>query len=157
MKKIFVLALLLTMFWGNAANCEQVQYVDITSWNNCLASRINEDRIAYGVAPIRVDSQLSLAAKLKAEDMVRNGYFAHTSPQGLTPWHWFTQVEYRYDYAGENLALGFSTANGTHYAFMRSPSHRANILNKKYCDIGIYTTYTLEGKVLVVEEFGCRR
>src|SRR3989338_8766355 len=29
------------------------------------------------------------SARMKAEDMANKGYFAHTSPEGLSPWHWF--------------------------------------------------------------------
>ena len=48
---------------------------------------------------------LQEAAEKKAQDMIENNYFAHTSPQGKTPWHWVEESGYDYRYAGENLAI----------------------------------------------------
>jgi uncharacterized protein YkwD len=45
---------------------------------------------------------------MKANDMATLSYFAHTSPSGLTPWHWFAKANYVFSYAGENLAIDFS-------------------------------------------------
>ena len=48
---------------------------------------------------------LSAADDEKADDMAAKSYFAHTSPEGIDPWHWFAQVGYKFTYAGENLAV----------------------------------------------------
>ena len=80
---------------------------------------------------------LDKAAQLKAEDMAVKGYFAHTSPEGKTPWYWFDQVGYRYTYAGENLAVNFFETEDVANAWMNSPTHRANIVKKDYTEIGI--------------------
>lgn len=101
-----------------------------------LLKEMNEDRMEFNLPPLRREPDLDRIARLKAEDMVRNSYFSHTSPQGLNPWHWFTQGNYEYVYAGENLALDFKTAAGAQEAWMASPKHRSNILNKNYEDIG---------------------
>jgi len=64
------------------------------------------------------------------------GYFAHTSPEGKTPWYWIEQVGYQYQYAGENLAINFSDSEDVVKAWMESASHRANITKDKYTEIG---------------------
>jgi hypothetical protein len=76
--------------------------------------------------------------------MVDNDYFAHTSPQDVDPWHWLEEVEYQYKYAGENLAMDFSSAAAVHKAWMKSESHKDNILSSKYTEIGVAV---LEGTI----------
>ena len=93
----------------------------------------------------------------KANDMVANNYFAHTSPSGLTPWYWFEQVGYGFTYAGENLAVNFSDSQDVTNAWMNSAEHRANILNANFTQIGIATatgTYNGAPATYVVEDFG---
>jgi uncharacterized protein YkwD len=69
--------------------------------------------------------------------MLSNGYFEHTSPTGITPWYWFRQAGYNYQYAGENLAMDFFETKDVFTAWMNSPGHRANILNPNFKEIGV--------------------
>jgi hypothetical protein len=117
----------------------------------------NAARNANNLPPLKSNYELDLAAQEKLDDMIKNGYFAHTSPSGVTPWYWFKDVGYSYTTAGENLALGYSTAQATVQAWMNSPSHRANLLNTKYEEIGVAVgKASLNGidGVLVVQTFG---
>jgi hypothetical protein len=89
--------------------------------------------------------------------MVKNNYFAHTSPAGISPWYWFVNVGYNFTAAGENLAVDFSDSADVTSAWMNSPEHRANILNGGFTEIGMATAQgTFEGRqaVYVVELFG---
>jgi hypothetical protein len=100
---------------------------------------------------------LDTAAKLKAEDMAKNEYFSHFSPTGVSPWHWFDQAGYVYAHAGENLAIHFTDSSEVVEAWMDSPTHRQNIVNSLYTEIGVGTA---KGKfdgydtVYVVQLFG---
>ncbi|MCK4525186.1 MAG: hypothetical protein KAU07_02005, partial [Candidatus Andersenbacteria bacterium] len=101
--------------------------------------------------------KLTEAAMEKADDMFEFQYFDHNSPSGSTPWTFIRSAGYDYIYAGENLAIDFVTANGAHKALMESASHRENILNSNYTEIGIAV---MEGifdgnkSIIIVEEFG---
>jgi len=108
----------------------------------------NRDRIELNLNTLTYNEKLEQAAKMKAEDMIKNNYFAHTSPKGITPWYWFEQVGYKYLYAGENLAMGFTDAETVNNAWLNSPGHRANILNKNYKEFG---TAIASGKINGVE------
>lgn len=108
----------------------------------------NEKRAAAGLAPLAENSILSQAAQAKGADMLNKGYWAHFAPDGTTPWSFFTNFGYRYRYAGENLARDFSSAAAAVDAWMASPTHRENILNEKYREIGIGV---VEGKLAGVE------
>lgn len=96
----------------------------------------NESRAEGGESALVVNAKLTMAAEAKAEDMFANNYFSHTSPAGKTPWVWIQKEDYDYTYAGENLAMDFSSAEKMEEAWMASPTHRANILNDRYREIG---------------------
>lgn len=101
-----------------------------------LLDDTNKKRTEEHLAPLQIDSALSQAAFLKAQDMLQDQYWAHTAPDGTTPWQWFGYVGYNYSYAGENLAKNFRTADAVVAAWMASPEHRANILSRQYSDVG---------------------
>ncbi len=102
-----------------------------------IVSLTNQTRQNLNLTALSVNEKLSQAASAKAQDMVANQYFAHTSPAGVTPWSWFQQAGYKYLVAGENLAVHFTSAEGVTEGWMASPSHRANIVNARYSEIGV--------------------
>lgn len=117
----------------------------------------NEARKNAGTQELLESSLLDKAAQAKAEDMLENSYFAHTSPAGVSPWDWFTKAGYAYKAAGENLAVNFSDDKAVVDAWLQSPGHRANLLNKTFTEIGIgIATGPFEGHnaTFVVQEFG---
>ena len=120
----------------------------------------NEERDDGNLGVLTRNELLDHAATLKAQHMAKNGDFAHESPDGITPWHWFDEVGYNYVYAGENLAVRFTDSSEVVDAWMKSPTHRANILNGTYVEIGVGTakgTYKGTPTVFVVQLFGTRR
>ena len=131
-------------------------FADITTQD--LVSLVNKERQQKGLRPLMNNSKLDQTSYMKAQDMVRNDYFAHYSPQGVSPWYWFDQAGYYYEYAGENLAIDFVDAKTAVAAWMNSPLHRENILNKDYTETGIAVVKvkTLENKSrnILVQTFG---
>jgi uncharacterized protein YkwD len=122
-----------------------------------LVELANQDRFNTNLAALTVNPLLVLAARQKAEDMINNGYFAHVSPEGVTPWFWMQKVGYSFDYAGENLAINFSESIDVENAWTNSPGHHANIVNGKFTEIGIATVqgkYKGKETVFVVQMFG---
>ena len=101
-----------------------------------LADLTNEERQSQNLETLTVSPILNKAAEMKAQDMATYGYFAHTSPEGKTPWYWLEQVGYKYQYAGENLAINFSDSKDVTSAWMASPTHKANIVKGNYTEIG---------------------
>ena len=122
-----------------------------------LVELANGDRQSTALHPLVPNAALQAAAQEKANDMAIKGYFAHTSPEGITPWYWFERVGYTFSYAGENLAVNFSDSKDVDSAWMNSPGHRANILNKNFTEIGIATArgmYQGRETTFVVQVFG---
>jgi uncharacterized protein YkwD len=125
--------------------------------SSVLVELTNTDRTANKLHGLIVSPVLQQAAQLKANDMAAKSYFAHNSPEGLTPWHWFEEAGYGFSFAGENLAVYFSDSAELEHAWMNSPLHRANILNSYFTEIGIATAkgvYQGRETVYVVQEFG---
>lgn len=121
-----------------------------------LVDLTNNTRQLSGELALVRNPVLDKVAQLKAEDMSNYGYFAHTSPSGLTPWHWFSEVDYSFSYAGENLAIDFTESLDVENAWIKSPTHKANILNSNFTEIGIATVegyYNGHPTVYVVQMF----
>ncbi len=97
----------------------------------------NEKRASAGLQPLSLNQTLSNAAYTKGRDMIEKDYWAHVAPDGTQPWKFFKDFNYGYKYAGENLARDFSNANDVVNAWMNSATHKENILNPKYKEIGI--------------------
>lgn len=122
-----------------------------------IINTTNETRIANQLPTLKPNSKLDLAASDKLNDMAVKEYFAHISPSGINPWYWIKNTQYQYSVAGENLAIGFFTAKDTVRAWLNSPSHKANILNSQYQDIGVAVKgVEINGRegILVVQMFG---
>lgn len=96
----------------------------------------NQERVNNGLGALSLNSQLNSAAQAKANDMFADNYWAHVAPDGTQPWYFFAAVGYDYTSAGENLAKDFNTSAGVVNGWMNSPSHRANVLNSAYKDVG---------------------
>lgn len=132
---------------GFASNITPEKIVEIT----------NQKRGEQGLPPLNIDTKLNEAAQRKAGDMFAFNYWAHTSPSGRTPWTFFNETGYKYLYAGENLARDFMNPEAVVDAWMNSPSHRDNLLNSNYKDIGIAVVNgSLNGveTTLVIQLFG---
>lgn len=101
-----------------------------------LLSATNAQRVAAGKSALTLSSKLNAAAQGKANHMISHNYWAHTAPDGTTPWYWFDWSGYNYLVAGENLAYGFGTSGGVVNGWMNSPSHRDNMLNGAFDEVG---------------------
>lgn len=97
----------------------------------------NQKRAEAGLSALTFNQTLSNAAYTKGRDMIEKDYWAHVAPDGTQPWKFFKDFGYKYRYAGENLARDFSNASSAVDAWMNSPTHKENILNPKYKEIGI--------------------
>ncbi len=117
----------------------------------------NAQRTSNDLGTLTPNATLATAAQAAADDMATEGYFAHVSPNGTTPWDWLAQAGYSYQYAGENLAVNFDDSRQLVDAWMSSPTHRANILGQHFTEIGVgMATGTYQGHiaVFVVQFFG---
>lgn len=129
--KIIEIVLFILLFVFSAA---LALAAPITSEN--VENLVNQERANRGLIPLKVNDSLNTAAEKKSTDMVKRNYFDHYA-YGISPWVFIQSENYDYLYAGENLAMDFDTAEGVVSAWMASPSHRKNILNSDFDEIGV--------------------
>ncbi|MDQ3018710.1 MAG: CAP domain-containing protein [bacterium] len=122
-----------------------------------VVSLANTSRAENNLPVLRTNGLLAQAAQNKANDMLARQYFSHNTPDGATPWTFIKATGYSYITAGENLAIDFTEAESVQSAWMNSPGHRANILNKSFEEIGIGISkgkFDGHDTVIVVQMFG---
>ncbi|MFD3696232.1 sigma-70 family RNA polymerase sigma factor [Streptomyces sp. NPDC058646] len=102
-----------------------------------VVALVNSERAAAGCGPLQEDPQLRTAAQGHSDDMAARDFFSHTSPDGSDPGKRTTAVGYRWSTYGENIAKGQQTPQQVMDSWMKSPGHRANILNCSFKDIGV--------------------
>lgn len=125
-----------------------------------VIERANAARTTAGLPALTQDKRLALAAQKKAEDMADQGYFSHTSPSGQTALDLIRNTDYPVHYAAENLAVHFVKADEVQQGWMNSPTHRLNILDERYQDIGVGIAngmFEQQETTFVVEMFGSKR
>lgn len=125
-----IAAILLAMLF--AANCAQAaQYLD--GYAQTIVYETNVERARQGLSTLRVDAELTAAARIRAEEISRS--FSHTRPDGT---RWITVSSAA---LGENIARGQKTPDKAIAAWMTSEGHRANILRASYGSIGVACVY----------------
>lgn len=126
--------------------------IDNLSFEEQVVALVNEQRAAYGLSPLTLNTELSNVARLKSQDMHDNNYFDHTSPTYGSPFDMMASFGISYQAAGENIAMGYATPEAVMEAWMNSSGHRANILNSSYTQIGV--GYVADGNYWTQEFIG---
>ena len=112
---------------------------------NHAANLVNQTRAANGLPALQFNTMLYLKAQGWADHLARQGYLSHSR---LADANWSTT----WTKLGENVGVAYSI-EGVHNAFMNSPSHRANIVDRSYNKIGTGVHVSADGRVWVVQEF----
>lgn len=103
---------------------------------NELLNLINNEREKNGLIKLQILPRLQEIAMTKAEDMVKNNYFSHESPNYGNPFDMMKNFGITYKSAGENIA-GNSSIEGAFNSWLLSENHKQNILSTAYNYIGI--------------------
>lgn len=98
---------------------------------------VNVERKKHGLKPLVMDTTVCKVAREKSIDMKLKKYFSHQSPKYGQPTNMLKAFKVPFKMAGENIAGGSKTANEVVARWMKSPGHRANILNPHYSHIGV--------------------
>lgn len=134
---------------SDAVLAEQAQVLDL----------VNQQRAAYGLAPLVANDTLADEAQGYADWMARDNFFSHTGPDGSDVRQRAEAAGYTdWAFLGENLAAGQPTPDRVVQAWMNSPSHRANILAADAAEVGLghaYQSGTRYGHYWALE-FGTR-
>ncbi|WP_339061619.1 SafA/ExsA family spore coat assembly protein [Tepidibacillus marianensis] len=109
----------------------------IKSVENQVIQLVNLERSKRGLKPLKANWELSRVARYKSQDMRDRNYFDHTSPTYGSPFTMMKAFGIRFSYAGENIAMGQTSAWQVMQGWMNSPGHRQNILSPNYTEIGV--------------------
>lgn len=105
---------------------------------------INDYRDQNGLRPVILSDTLTVSAERHSKDMAEYDFFAHDTerssyyPAGSEPWDRMEAEGYDYNtFKGENLAVGYETAEQAMQAWKDSPSHNAAMLDGNYRVMGV--------------------
>jgi uncharacterized protein YkwD len=124
----------------------QTLQTDIVYWTNHQRAKVR-------CAPVRVDNRLVRAGRDHSAWMARTGTFSHVGYSGST---FVTRVRatgYTAPFS-ENIAYGYRTGAEVVNAWMRSPGHRANLLNCRAKAVGVGAVYNSRGVAYYTQNFG---
>ena len=133
----------------NTEAIEEAQTSNLTSDESELLKLINLEREKNNLPNFEIDDALQNVARLKANDIVQNNYFSHTSPTYGTPFEMLKNNSIAYKTASENIA-GNSSIAGAVESWLNSDTHKENILSTNYNYTGIAVVDSIAyGKVIV--------
>lgn len=117
------------------------QNASLKSWADIIFAGVNEERVKLGLSPVKRNTHLDEVSQAMARDMALRNYFAHETPEGLTPWDRYEAIEIPpYNRAGEISAKGQESCAEVVAGWMASPGHRAIIAMSEltHGGIGVY-------------------
>lgn len=151
---LIVLALGVTVTLLNFSSPRRVLSYATEMSHISLLEATNKQRIAHKASTLTLNEKLNKAAQAKADDMAARNYWSHTTPDGREPWYFIDQAGYSYLKAGENLAYGFATSSNVVSGWMNSQTHRENLLDSSYSEVGFgianAENYQSDGKETIV-------
>ncbi|MDR1642532.1 MAG: CAP domain-containing protein [Clostridiales bacterium] len=133
---------------------EEADQEDLSDSASIFFGLVNEARIKEGLEPYTWDERLNKVAKLKANDMIKNKYFNHSSPEYGTPFIMLKNLGILYKTASENIAKDTSPESAFQ-KMMDSLPHRSNLTSARFNKMGVASSDepNEEGKTLMVQIF----
>jgi len=102
---------------------------EISADVEAFVSLMNAHRVSVGCAPLEWDGPVAAVAEAHSEDMVAREFFAHTNPDGASPWDRLGGAGISFNLAAENIAWGYTSGEAVLSGWLGSPGHRSNIEN----------------------------
>ena len=118
---------------------------------------INDFRAQNGQSAFARNGKLDTAALNHSRDMANRGYFAHNSPEGVTPDQRIAAAGYSLSWWAENIyksAPGDASAQSAFTSWVNSSGHRANMLSTNVTQIGIGRATAGDGRTYWTNAFG---
>ena len=115
---------------------------DARGWEAEILRITNVERQNAGINPLAVCTRLTNSALAHTNRMLEGQFFSHNDPGTGTASVDRIRITGYLDSAngwgtGENIAMGYSSANATMVGWMNSPGHRKNILNPSFTHLGV--------------------
>jgi uncharacterized protein YkwD len=154
-----------------AAAAPRKPQVALSPLESSVLVDINVFRRAHRLAPLKINSRLSAAAREHTLQMAHDGYFAHESADGSAFWkriqQFYASGPWGYWSVGENLLWSSPdvSASKALQMWLNSPEHRANLMNPRWREIGVAALHEAAAPgvfkgmdvTIVTTDFGVRR
>ena len=171
-RRTIVVALLLVLIAAPAAFAGRstAQVTEVRALDSSVLTQLNAIRVAHGLVPLKLNSQLTTAAEDHSSQMLADGYFAHNSFDGTPFWKrltsYYSAAPHGVWSVGENLLWSSPDVDAVKalQLWMASPEHRQNILTARWREIGIAAihadsapgTYGGRPVTVITTDFGVR-
>ena len=143
----------------------------VSALEAAVVSNVNQIRAQHGLHALKLSNRLSAAADQQTEAMGTKGFFGHNSADVSAFWkrirRYYTDRNYRYWSVGENLLWSSPDVDAAQALdmWMKSPEHRANLLSKRWREIGLSAIHVQAAPgafqgldvTIVTADFGVRR
>jgi uncharacterized protein YkwD len=152
-----VYVLLFALSWEDFFRQATGALSDLERTRQEMLARVNRERAAHGLAPLRRHPRLDEAAQAHAADMFARRYYSHDAPDGKVVIDRVQALGYRARYAGENIARGQYSVDEVMDGWMESPTHREHILSPVFNDVGFGLAFGKNPggyEILWVQNFG---
>jgi len=126
---------------------------DIKALEQKVADIVNQRRAEAGLAPLKMNWEVSRVARYKSQDMIDKKYFAHQSPTYGSAFNMMENFGIKFTAAGENIAYGQKTPEEVMTSWMNSAGHKANILSSAYNQIGVGAAKASNGTLYWTQMF----
>ncbi len=135
----------------------QKKYIDTINhnpnWSLKVIELVNKEREKAGLSILKNDSKLTQLSVIKGNDMFKRNYFDHYSPLYGYAWDMAGIFDYSFTSIGENIAKNYTSPESVVQAWLKSPSHKANMMNENYTNIGVSCVSNAEGLTYWVQLF----
>jgi uncharacterized protein YkwD len=118
-----------------------------------LLDLTNQERKKNNVPPLKPNPTLFKVARAHSANMAKQGKMDHVLDNKKPPQR-VKEAGYKYLSTGENIAFGNYPLEKLVEAWMGSKLHRANILNKKFTEIGLGIVPDKDGVPYFTQVFG---
>ena len=122
---------------GNDAYLTSSETTDCSAWQYEVLFLTNLERANAGLPSLVWSVELARLAEAHCADMADRGFFAHVTPEGVTPLDRARAAGIEFTGIAENIAAGQPDPSSVVQSWMNSPNHRANIMDPNLTELGI--------------------
>ena len=109
--------------------------------NNEILNYLNLYRTEVNVDNLKLDNTLTIAANIRALELAYSQKFDHERPNGSKFHTAITEIGGTWNYVGENIAGGYTSAKSVSEGWKNSPGHYSNMINSNFKKVGIGHVY----------------
>jgi len=144
LSSIVLVMLIPSLVWGGRFQYNQSEML-------CL---VNKQRSRYGLPALGLDRALVSAAQYHSNEQAQYRTMTHSDRRGRTLGQRITQAGFpQWQSVGENVAFGYNDETSCMDAWMKSPGHRANILNHSYTHMGSAVAWSGDNTPYFTQDF----